>query len=92
MKTRKVKRDVKAIQWAISLLEIHEGVMANENSQYWLNRLRALVPDTPARTTLARTTLSVAETRRLLGAAYSFPANFAESLDHFLRRHSKIKP
>lgn len=33
--------DVEAIQWAISLLEIHDGVKVNPNSQYWLDRLRA---------------------------------------------------
>jgi hypothetical protein len=33
--------DVLAIEWAISLLEIHTGVQLNPNSQMWLNRLRA---------------------------------------------------
>lgn len=32
--------DVEAVRWAISLLEIHPGVKANPNSQYWLRRLR----------------------------------------------------
>jgi hypothetical protein len=33
--------DVLAIEWAISLLEIHQGVQVNPNSQMWLDRLRA---------------------------------------------------
>jgi len=35
--------DVDAIQWAISLLEIHPGVKVNPNSQMWLDRLRAVL-------------------------------------------------
>lgn len=31
------------LQWAISLLEIHEGVRANPNSQMWLGRLRKML-------------------------------------------------
>lgn len=37
-------RDEEAIKWAIDLLEAHEGVKANENSQYWLRRLCRMVP------------------------------------------------
>lgn len=39
---RRPTNDVEAIEWAISLLEIHPGVKANPNSQYWMERLRAL--------------------------------------------------
>jgi len=35
--------DVEAIEWAISLLEIHHGVKVNPNSQMWLERLRAIL-------------------------------------------------
>lgn len=38
-----LEQEIEAIQWAISLLEIHEGVKVNPNSQMWLNRLRAIV-------------------------------------------------
>jgi len=33
--------DVEAIEWAISLLQRHPGVMKNPNSKMWLDRLRA---------------------------------------------------
>ena len=59
-KQSKIKRDVPAVQWAISLLEIHPGVKQNPNSQYWLQRLRDLVPLSSKRA------LSIKETQRLL--------------------------
>ena len=34
--------DVETLEWAIALLEKHDGVQANPNSRYWLERLRAL--------------------------------------------------
>lgn len=39
--------DVEAIRWAVALLEIHDGVKVNENSRYWLARLRALAVTPP---------------------------------------------
>ena len=60
----KIKKDVAAIEWAISLLEIHDGVKANPNSQEWLNRLKDLVPVK---------SLSMKETEQLLGAEEPIP-------------------
>lgn len=34
--------DREAIRWAVGLLEIHDGVKANPNSQEWLAKLREL--------------------------------------------------
>lgn len=39
---RRPTNDVETLEWAIALLEKHPGVQVNPNSQYWLERLRAL--------------------------------------------------
>lgn len=39
---RYLNADIEAIRWAVGLLEIHSGVQGNENSRYWLSRLRKM--------------------------------------------------
>ena len=56
-----IKRDIEAIKWAVSLLEIHPGIRENPNSQEWLARLRAMLPD-------KKKSLTLEETQKLLGA------------------------
>lgn len=35
------------LRWAVSLLEIHDGVKANPNSQWWLSKLKEMAERCP---------------------------------------------
>ena len=78
-----IKRDIEAIKRAVSLLEIHPGIRENPNSQEWLARLRAMLPDKlksltiipsvqPLTVSRSSTPFAFEETQKLLGQARPF--------------------